>query len=529
MTLFLIKKMTKNWVKKWPQKTIKKWCRKTVKKWPPKNIKKWPKIKRPQKCQKTRFFMFFKETPKNGQNPPGGVGGSKKGVRGVPGGPKKGVRGGPSGGSRGGRFWGSLEGNALKMGVNPTPARAPQRDFSAKTGQNCMADPQNRRTWVEKMTDFRRKISPFPPAEKYGAKCPKKLVKIPQMGGSKNVPLFNVSPTPEFRGTFFFYRPPKPPFPSVNPRPRNARKGFFWFSCFLLQPGLGKNVKKAPMQICKLFLYEGKNGRFLPPFFAKNRLFLGWLFWSFLGGTPGVKKGSFFWVFLGVPGGWGGGGWGTPKKAKNALFFRAQSRWNIYPRPAPLKFGQNTPKMAKNDQKWPKTQKTPKKGQKTPQFGSKKCPIFPSCQPLNFCKTRVSVGFWGGTPFLPLFFLGQPALIFYAGSQPTPPQKRGHFWPFLAIFWSFLAIFGHFWGILAKFQWGWPRINISMGLGLEKSGIFGPFWGVLGGGPGGVKKGGIFGGPKRGSKKGSFLGVKKGVIFGGVFGGLKSGYFLRFR
>ena len=197
MTLFLIKKMTKNWVKKWPQKTIKKWCRKTVKKWPPKNIKKWPKIRRPQKCQKTRFFMFFKETPKNGQNPPGGVGGSKKGVR-----------GGPSGGSRGGRFWGSLEGNALKMGVNPTPARAPQRDFSAKTGQNCMADPQNRRTWVEKMTDFRRKISPFPPAEKYGAKCPKNLSEI-WGPGVRKMCHFSKDQRPTILNPFFLLQTPK--------------------------------------------------------------------------------------------------------------------------------------------------------------------------------------------------------------------------------------------------------------------------------------------------------------------------------
>lgn len=50
------------------------------------------------------------------------------------------------------------------------------------------------------------------------------------------------------------------------------------------------------------FLEEGKNGRFLTPFFGFFWFFWGWLFWSFLGGGPGVKKGGIFWVFLGVPG-----------------------------------------------------------------------------------------------------------------------------------------------------------------------------------------------------------------------------------
>ena len=71
-----------------------------------------------------------------------------------------------------------------------------------------------------------------------------------------------------------------------------------------------------------------------------------------------------------------------------------------------------------------------------------------------------------------------------------------------------------------KYLYGWET---------GKIGVKRPFLGGPSGGSRGVKKGGIFGGPKRGSKKGPFLGVKKGVIFGGVFGGLKSGYFLRFR
>lgn len=67
----------------------------------PEKHQKWPKIKKPQKCQKTPFFTVFKETPKNGPKSPRGGGGSKKGVRGVPGVQKRGsggvLPGGPGG------------------------------------------------------------------------------------------------------------------------------------------------------------------------------------------------------------------------------------------------------------------------------------------------------------------------------------------------------------------------------------------------------------------------------------------------
>jgi hypothetical protein len=76
-------------------------------------------------------------------------GGGGEGGSGDPGGPKKGVRGGQKGGVRKTGFWGSLEGNALKIGVNPTPGQPPQRDFSGKTGQNCLGPPQNPQTGVE--------------------------------------------------------------------------------------------------------------------------------------------------------------------------------------------------------------------------------------------------------------------------------------------------------------------------------------------------------------------------------------------
>ena len=151
----------------------------------PQKHQKMAKNQKTPKMSKNHVFHVFQRNPqKRSKTPPGGWG-VQKGGPGGPGGPKRGVRGGPLGGSRGGRFWGSLEGNALKMGVNPTPARAPQRDFWGKTGQNCLGDPLNLQTCPVKMTIFRGKISPFPPAEKYGAKCPKNRTKIRGPGGPK--------------------------------------------------------------------------------------------------------------------------------------------------------------------------------------------------------------------------------------------------------------------------------------------------------------------------------------------------------
>jgi len=192
------------------------------------------------KMSKNTIFHVFRGYPQKRSKTPRGGGGVQKGGPGGPGGPKKGVRGGPPGGSRGGRFWGSPRGNALKMGVNPTPARAPQRDFWGKTGLFCMGDPQNRQTWVEKMTDFRRKISPFPPAEKYGAKCPKNLSENPYPRGPKKVPFFNV-PSTQFA---------EPLFSSTDPQNRDflweirglgtPARGFFDFWVSYSNPVSGK-------------------------------------------------------------------------------------------------------------------------------------------------------------------------------------------------------------------------------------------------------------------------------------------------
>ena len=232
MTLFLIKKMTKNWGKKWPQKSPQKWCRKTVKIWTPENIKKWPKIKKPQKCQKTTFFTFFKETPKNGQKPPGGVGGSKKGVRGVPGGSVLGV-------SRRKR---------LENGGKPYSSQGSPKGFLGENRPKLSRGPPKFTDVSRENDHFPWKDFPISPCGKIRRQVPKKPNENPGTGGSKNVPLLEGPPTRFCWGTFFFYRPPKPPFPLEDLCRRNARKGVFRFLSFLLQPGFGKNAKKAPHQ-----------------------------------------------------------------------------------------------------------------------------------------------------------------------------------------------------------------------------------------------------------------------------------------
>lgn len=213
--------------------------------------RKTPKMAKNQKTPKmsknTIFHCFQRNPQKRSKMTPGGWGGPKRGSGGSRG-SKKGGPGGSFRGVPGGSVLGVSRRKRLENGGKSYSSQGSPKGFLGENRPKLYGGPP-------KFTDVGRENDRFPwkdfpisPCGKIRRQVPKKPNENPRTGGSKNVPLLEGPPTRFCWGTFFVYRPPKPPFPLEDLCRRNARKGVFRFSGFLLQPNLGKNGKKAPHQ-----------------------------------------------------------------------------------------------------------------------------------------------------------------------------------------------------------------------------------------------------------------------------------------
>lgn len=214
----------------------------------PQKHQKMAKNQKTPKMSKNHVFHVFQRNPqKRSKTPPGGWGGPKRGSGGSRG-SKKGGPGGSFGGVPGGSVLGVSRRKRLENGGKPYSSQGSPKGFLGENRPKLSRGPPKFTDVSRENDHFPWKDFPISPCGKIRRQVPKKPNENPGTGGSKNVPLLEGPPTRFCWGTFFFYRPPKPPFPLEDLCRRNARKGVFRFLDFLLQPGLGKNAKKAPHQ-----------------------------------------------------------------------------------------------------------------------------------------------------------------------------------------------------------------------------------------------------------------------------------------